>query len=356
LFHKIPLSQDLAEESVVKEVISRKIEQLNQSVVLKLFNCMFDHQKYEFVGFTFDKNDQVIKYQKFLNFKIKAKRSLEKKGKYKLLVFPQEGSNLKSMTTDHFQILENLLIEAMDWNIDPIYRHSFFQHCFSFSELVDFSKKTQINLLRIWGVVSESPLLDILSQGYFEGYEFLKNTLSDYKFSKILNMTDASNNERGLVHLVDRNEHFIDLLIGHIESKDSDGNTPLHLACTIIYDIVKVTRGKRDTIRLYLYSEDREFQSKIKKEGYKIADLTRFKLKKEFLHLGNYIRIIQPYGNCRIVELLISKNAKIESENKEKYTPLHIACKNRLLDVIDLLLSKNANIEAKKQGSINTIA
>ena len=54
-------------------------------------------------------------------------------------------------------------------------------------------------------------------------------------------------------------------------------------------------------------------------------------------------------GDLKVVQYLIEKGAKIEAENKNKETPLHLASFCGKKEVVKYLVAKGANKNAKDQ-------
>ena len=54
-------------------------------------------------------------------------------------------------------------------------------------------------------------------------------------------------------------------------------------------------------------------------------------------------------GHVKIAELLMQHNAQIDAQEEDKWTPLHFASQNNMIDIVYLLLNHGADVNAKKQ-------
>jgi hypothetical protein len=187
---------------------------------------------------------------------------------------------------ENFQVFENFAKEAKDWQISDIHRNFYFDTFFSLPVLLDFSGRlSQLDIKSYWDIVSCAPLFTCLFKLRDEEmYRLLKSSgIIDNSLKTLFNMPDLKNYVRSLIHLTDKNEPFIDVLLENgidINSPDVQGNTPLHLSCHALFNIVEIKENKEH--KIYLNIEDKNIETRLQDNGYTFTDFpTNFKGSKE---------------------------------------------------------------------------
>jgi ankyrin repeat protein len=144
-----------------------------------------------------------------------------------------------------------------------------------------------------------------------------------------------------------------DNIIFDINSMDSLGVTPLHLACEFGHlGVVELllTHGA------YIHRESNDGDTPLLYAcAAESVDIAR-----SLFSIGGRVNCRGPYGstpvykacdidNVALVELLLSNGALINCKNKRGNTPLHIACKFGKVAIVELLLNTGAVVKCRNK-------
>jgi len=302
-------------------------------VTQECWNYLTEEQKYFALGCDDKgKNNRTINAKRdrlFQNYEMNRKvRNLA------LNLQKQDGGYINKIETDSTNIIIDLQINALTWDLPILAKQWLFNSVFSTGVLISSALhiakvKPEYSISQLVQLVTDDPLNLVFWKEI--GYQSVFDVYKDLNQKKIFSHY-VDDQGKTLLHAILGNterEGDLKFLLGVLhsfgcdfEALDKNGKTPLCSVC----DVAVETKIAEQKVNLLIQT---------------------FKVNVDVLtNQRSPLHYAASRGNNKIIALLLNAKADPNIYDKEKNTPLMEACLNGKLDAASILLNNGANINS----------